>query len=136
MVIVGLETLTSIEELPRICATIGGERVAFSVDLRSGRPIAAPNAAHSTWSATDFAVRAAEAGACSMIVLDLARVGTSVGVDVELMTAMRQAAPSVRLFAGGGVRGHADLDALAAAGCDGALVATALINGAIRPSAL
>jgi len=38
----------------------------------------------------------------------------------------------VALFAGGGVRNAEDLDALARAGCDGALVATALLSGALR----
>jgi phosphoribosylformimino-5-aminoimidazole carboxamide ribotide isomerase len=39
------------------------------------------------------------------------------------------AAPHVALFAGGGVRGPDDLARLADAGCDGALVATALHDG-------
>jgi phosphoribosylformimino-5-aminoimidazole carboxamide ribotide isomerase len=65
-------------------------------------------------------------------VLDLARVGSGSGVDLELMSAVRRAAPRVALFAGGGVRNAEDLDALARAGCDGALVATALLSGALR----
>ena len=39
--------------------------------------------------------------------------------------------PELELLAGGGVRGAADLRALAAAGTSGALVATALHGGAI-----
>ena len=60
--------------------------------------------------------------------LDLARVGTDAGVDVELLADVRRAVPSVTLFAGGGVRGESDLELLASVGCDGALVATALIG--------
>jgi phosphoribosylformimino-5-aminoimidazole carboxamide ribotide isomerase len=78
------------------------------------------------------AERAAEAGAGTIIVLDLARVGTACGVDLELMAAVRRAAPGLGLFAGGGVRSAADLDQLARTGCDGALVATALLSGALR----
>ena len=38
-VIVGLETLPSFDVLADICAEIGGDRVAFSLDLRDGQPI-------------------------------------------------------------------------------------------------
>ena len=72
------------------------------------------------------------AGVASIIVLDVGRVGRGVGIDVDLMPAVRKAAPGVALFAGGGVRNTSDLDVLAASGCDGALVATALLEGRIR----
>ena len=42
---------------------------------------------------------------------------------------VRRAVPDVALLAGGGVRGPEDLQRLADAGCDGALVATALHDG-------
>jgi phosphoribosylformimino-5-aminoimidazole carboxamide ribotide isomerase len=79
-------------------------------------------------------MRAAAAGASTVIVLDLARVGTGAGVDLRLMEAVREAAPGVALIAGGGVRDAADLHALAAVGCDGALVATALLSGVLDAS--
>jgi uncharacterized protein related to proFAR isomerase len=44
---------------------------------------------------------------------------------------LRAALPGVELIAGGGVRDQTDLDRLAVAGADGALVATALHRGAI-----
>ena len=43
-VVVGLETLSSYEALAEICAAVGGEHVAFSLDLRDGEPIIAPGA--------------------------------------------------------------------------------------------
>ena len=132
VVIVGLETLTSLDALVAICQAIGGDRVAFSVDLRNSVPVTVPGAEHSRWSAGEIARSAADCGVSSIIVLDLARVGSGSGVDLELMSAVRRAAPRVALFAGGGVRNAEDLDALARAGCDGALVATALLSGALR----
>jgi phosphoribosylformimino-5-aminoimidazole carboxamide ribotide isomerase len=78
-----------------------------------------------------MASRAAVAGAGAVIVLDLARVGTGSGLDLALLTRVREAAPGVTLLAGGGVRGSEDLVRLAAAGCDGALVATALHDGGL-----
>jgi phosphoribosylformimino-5-aminoimidazole carboxamide ribotide isomerase len=131
-VIVGLETLTSLDALFGISEAIGGRRVAFSVDLRDGMPITLPGSEHSRWSAAEIAANAAEAGVGTIIVLDLARVGSGRGPDLELMTAMRRAVPEAALFAGGGVRSAEDVDVLARLGCDGALVATALLSGSLR----
>jgi|RhiMetdeSRZDD1v2_1073273.scaffolds.fasta_scaffold63998_2 phosphoribosylformimino-5-aminoimidazole carboxamide ribotide isomerase len=130
--IVGLETLSSFAHLEEICSTIGGERIAFSVDLRNGVPIALPDVVPGTWAAADVASRAARAGATSIILLDLARVGTGSGIDLDLIGAVRRGLPGVTLLAGGGVRDDADLERLASAGCDGALVATALLAGRIE----
>jgi len=70
-------------------------------------------------------------GVASIIVIDLARVGTGEGIDVRLIAGVRDAAPHTVLLAGGGVRGIDDLARLRDAGCDGALVATALHDGRI-----
>jgi D-alanyl-D-alanine carboxypeptidase/D-alanyl-D-alanine-endopeptidase (penicillin-binding protein 4) len=40
-VIVGLETLTSFDELARICTTVGGERVAFAFLMNGVYPASA-----------------------------------------------------------------------------------------------
>jgi phosphoribosylformimino-5-aminoimidazole carboxamide ribotide isomerase len=131
-VVVGLETLPSFEALTEIVQVVGGQRVAFSLDLRGGVPIVPPTVAHAASSASEIAQRAADAGVGTIIVLDLARVGTGAGIDLDLIAAARRAAPGVAVFAGGGVRSSEELTQLAAAGCDGALVATALLSGALR----
>ena len=131
-IIVGLETLPSLDALAAISQASGRRRVAFSVDLRNGMAITLPGVEHARWSAAEIARSGAERGVGTVIVLDLARVGTGTGPDLELMTAIRRAVPHVALFAGGGVRSADDVDALARAGCDGALVATALLSGALR----
>jgi phosphoribosylformimino-5-aminoimidazole carboxamide ribotide isomerase len=130
-VVVGLETLQSFEALDAICAGVGGDRVAFSLDLRGGEPVAGREVPRET--PERLAARAAHAGAGSIIVIDLARVGTRAGLDFELLARVREATPGVTLLAGGGVRGAEDLETLAGAGCDGVLVATAL--DALYPSA-
>ena len=132
VVVVGLETLPSFEVLGEICDTIGGERVAFSLDLRGGQPITDGIGAGD--SALRLAERAASAGAAAIIVLDLARVGTGQGLDLVLIGEVRKAAPYVTLLAGGGVRGQEDLTLLEEIGCDGALVGTALISGDLKIS--
>jgi phosphoribosylformimino-5-aminoimidazole carboxamide ribotide isomerase len=129
-VVVGLETLQSFDALAAICAAVGGDRVAFSLDLRSGQPLTRAgfdNPGEATPNV--LAARAAEAGVSSVIVIDLARVGAAAGLDLEMIAAVREAVPQLTLLAGGGVRGAQDLAALADIGCDGALVATALLDG-------
>ncbi len=128
-VVVGLETLTSFEALASICATVGGDRVAFSLDLRDGRAIYRPGMLATDTSVGTIAARAANAGAATLIVIDLARVGMSTGLDVAMIAGVRQAAPAVSLIAGGGIRGLDDVVRLAAAGCDGVLIASALHDG-------
>ncbi|HUQ79912.1 MAG TPA: HisA/HisF-related TIM barrel protein [Gemmatimonadaceae bacterium] len=131
-VIVGLETLTDFAALDDICARVGGVRVIFSIDLRDGVSLARPNVASSFATIDDVARRVAESGVRTAIVLDLARVGTGAGVDLDIVRSIRAAAPTLTLLAGGGVREQGDLVALAGAGCDGALVATALQRGSIK----
>jgi len=130
-VVVGLETLPSFDALREICATIGGNRVAFSLDLREGQPIAVDGIFEE--SPELLAGRAADASAGSVIVIDLARVGTRAGIDFDLLGRIRAATSGLTLVAGGGISGPQDLERLAALGCDGALVATAL--DALYPSA-
>lgn len=126
-VVVGLETLGSWEALRAICSGVGSDRVTFSLDLRDGEPLA--SGAGQLPDPAGCAARAADAGVQSIIVIDLARVGTGAGLDMDLIARVREAAPDAMLLAGGGVRGFDDLRRLAAAGCDGVLVATALLDG-------
>ena len=129
-VIVGLETLRSWDALGEMCAAVGGSRLAFSLDLRGGAPLVQDDIQPGE-PAHILAARAADAGVESIIVIDLARVGTGVGIDLGLVGVVREAAPRVTLLAGGGVSGVGDLLELADVGCDGALVATALHDGRI-----
>ncbi len=131
-VIVALETLPSFEALREVCDAVGGDRVVFSLDLREGQPIvAAGSDIAGKASASQLATRAADVGASAVMVIDLARVGTSRGIDLDLIERVRKAAAGLVLVAGGGVRGLEDLASLADAGCDAALVATALQDGRI-----
>ena len=132
-VVIGLETLGSFDALAAVCAAAGGEHVAFSLDLRNGEPVAPCLAVPSREPAHRLAARAADAGVGAVIVIDLARVGTATGPDADLIARVRAAAPAPILIAGGGVRGIDDLARLADAGCDGALVASALLDGRLGP---
>ena len=128
-VIAGLESIASPERLAEILFVVGPDRLVFSLDLKQGQSLAVGEA----WSgmlpaaivaaAIDFGVR-------RLIVLDLADVGVGGGVrTLELCRQLRAAHPHCELIAGGGVRGPADLELMRAAGCDAALVASALHDG-------
>lgn len=121
-VIVGTETLTdagALDDLPD---------AVLSVDLRDGRTLSRDPrlAGLPALDAVTLLNPLRE-----VIVLDLARVGTSAGPDVALIAELHAAFPDLVLLAGGGVRDAADLRALADAGAAGALVATALHRGAL-----
>ena len=129
-VVVGLETLVSWAALAEIAGTIGPARTVFSLDLRDGTPLGhLVPAVGSSVPAT--AARAVASGAGSVLVIDVAHVGMATGPDVMLLRSIRHAIPDVPFLAGGGVRGAADLALLAACGCDGALVATAIHDGRV-----
>jgi phosphoribosylformimino-5-aminoimidazole carboxamide ribotide isomerase len=131
-VVVGLETLQGVGDLASIVTAVGGDRVVFSLDLRHGRPVVqAGLQALAASDAESLAVRAVEAGAGAILLLDLGRVGTGGGVDLRLLAALRRTVGSSELLAGGGVRTPRDLDRMRDAGCDGALVASALHAGEI-----
>ena len=131
-VIVGLETLPSFEVLANICTALGNEPVVFSLDLRDGEPMVTNGVQlPSALSPESIAKTAASSGVGTLIVIDLARVGTGRGLDVDLLKRIRAAAPDLSLIAGGGVREWDDLVSVAKSGCNGALLATALHNGRI-----
>jgi phosphoribosylformimino-5-aminoimidazole carboxamide ribotide isomerase len=126
--VAGLETLTGLNELHRLCAEHGSERIVFSLDLKEGRPFGN----RSVWGADvwDIAARALACGVRRLIVLDLARVGTAAGAGTEeLCSRLVVAYPGVEVTAGGGVRGVQDLRRLRQLGVRGVLVASALHDG-------
>lgn len=130
-VVVGLETLDTFDTLRAITAR---GPVCFSLDLRHGTLVAMPSLLAelrhpSTLTVTESAV---QAGASEILVLDLGRVGSQSGPNCAVLAELHAVFPHMRLLAGGGVRNRQDLAALAAAGCQAALVATALHEGSVR----
>ncbi|MBA3497842.1 MAG: nickel transporter [Gemmatimonadales bacterium] len=134
-VVIGLESLRAFTDLADIVRAVGGERVIFSVDLRLGRPILHEEmrdlAGTGPPDVLSVAAQAVEAGVRGLLVLDLARIGTGCGTDLGLLGELRARFPSVRLLTGGGVLARRDLDRMREAGCDGALVASAIHAGTI-----
>jgi len=133
-VVVGLESLHAFSDLEAIVRLIGPSRVVFSLDLRLGSPLLHPameDAAGAHPDAMGLAAQAVETGVRSLLVLDIGRVGTGCGVDLGLLEGLRRRFERERLLAGGGVLTRRDLDRMRDAGCDAALVASALHTGRI-----
>jgi phosphoribosylformimino-5-aminoimidazole carboxamide ribotide isomerase len=134
-VVVGLETLPSFGALAAIVQTHGRHRVVFSLDLRAGQPVVRPGAPHQMGPLA-LVGEAVRAGVPAVIVLDLARVGLGEGVDLALGAEIRRAYPGLELLVGGGISSMRDLAGAAAAGYDGALVASALHDGRLDAAGL
>jgi phosphoribosylformimino-5-aminoimidazole carboxamide ribotide isomerase len=134
-VVVGLETLTSFDALAAIVRAHGRKRVVFSLDLRGGEPVVLPGAPHRA-PARALVDMAVQAGVGAVVVIDVARVGSGSGLDLELCADIRHAHQDLELLAGGGIASPQDLAAAAAAGCDGALVASALHDGRLDAASL
>jgi phosphoribosylformimino-5-aminoimidazole carboxamide ribotide isomerase len=131
--IVGLESLQSPQIIGELVHQFGPGSVAFSLDLAAGRALSRlawhwrADLAHEPLEIARSVVRM---GMERLIVLDLADVGMGRGPrTLELCRTIRSEFAHVELIAGGGVRGLDDLKAIADAGCDAALVASALHDG-------
>lgn len=132
--VIGLESLESPDELTALCHHTPDP--IFSLDLKSGSTLL-KCAAWRELSPVEIAVAAFDCGVRDMIVLDLADVGVGQGTrTLSLCREIRQKLAVRELIAGGGVRSVHDLTILADAGCDAALVASALHDGRLTPSQL
>ncbi|MCX9082039.1 MAG: HisA/HisF-related TIM barrel protein [Candidatus Methanoperedens sp.] len=65
-----------------------------------------------------------------IVIIDLSKVGTSAGINEDLLREIKEISTHNILF-GGGIRDMNDIDALKEIGISGALVATAVHNGKI-----
>lgn len=137
-VIMGTETLSRLEELETALESLGSDRVAISLDSRQGKIVSlAPELAGLT--PPQALEKLLGLAARHFILLELERVGSQSGPSRDLIvdclrcleTHSLTGPDSASLLVGGGISGYDDLRWLKAAGISGALVATALHNGAL-----
>jgi phosphoribosylformimino-5-aminoimidazole carboxamide ribotide isomerase len=129
-VIIGAETLSSLENLNILRASIPANRLIFSLDMQAGQMLS---------RCSDLAkmrpIKALEmlqlAGWRTVILLDLARVGTGSGIDFTLASEARRLFPELELIVGGGISQVSELDRLQDLGVAGVLLASALHTGTI-----
>jgi phosphoribosylformimino-5-aminoimidazole carboxamide ribotide isomerase len=131
-VVAGLETVGGPEALAGIVDEAGADRVAFSLDLREGRPMVDTIPRWGTSDPDELALRAVASGVRRIIRLDLARVGTGrgAGSDAPGRITVEGGGP-LEWFVGGGIAGIGEIRTLSRAGFDGVLVGSALHDGRI-----
>ncbi len=131
-VIIGAETLKSLDALDEIPSGLDPDRLIFSLDCRNGE-ILSKCSDLASLSPMKALERLYSSGWREIILLDLARVGSGRGIDSSLIIEAQARFPELTLLAGGGITGPEELSRLQSLGVAGVLVATALHNGTIGP---
>jgi phosphoribosylformimino-5-aminoimidazole carboxamide ribotide isomerase len=104
--------------------------VTVSIDIKQNKLLTSDPELPS--SPVDAAKMISEAGIAELIVLNLDRVGTAAGIDLELLKQIKfQVSGKTKVIVGGGIRDEEDLKTLEKIGVNGAIVATAIYNGSI-----
>ncbi len=133
-VIVGTAAFAEDDALARFAGEFG-DALVVAIDCRDGR-IAVRGWGESAGLGVDEAVdRCAAAGVARLHCTAIDRDGTLAGPDLALLRRVVERS-SLRVVAAGGVSSESDLDAIAATGCEGAVVGRALLEGRIPLSAL
>jgi len=133
-VIIGTETLPSLDLIEKIVEAVGKNRITSSVDMRDGKIFGESKAVRSL-SPLGLIRKLEEQGLQKFILLELSKVGTFQGLNLTLIREI------LKTFAGefivaGGVRDIHDLQQVENLGAYGALLATALHTNRISKDEL
>jgi phosphoribosylformimino-5-aminoimidazole carboxamide ribotide isomerase len=126
-IVIGSETLGSLDFLGQAVKSFGEEKIVVSIDLKEGKLLSASEAIASM-DAVSFAQELRKIGIDQIILLDLDRVGTEHGINLALLRSVLEKT-GVEVLVGGGIRSLQELEQLRKLGVSGALVATILHNG-------
>ena len=132
-VVVGTAAFSAEDALDRFAHGLG-EALVVAVDVRSGLVAVGGWTETTTISVEDALARCRTAGVPRLLCTAIERDGTLAGPDLDLLG--RVCGSSVAVLAAGGVRSHADLAGIEAAGCAGAVVGRALLEGRLPLSTL
>jgi phosphoribosylformimino-5-aminoimidazole carboxamide ribotide isomerase len=126
-VVVGTAAL-AVEDAPARFARALGDRLVVALDARDGRVAVAGWTEETGVPVAEAAERCADAGVARVLCTAIDRDGTLSGPDLELLRRIVDAS-GVPVLAAGGIATPDDLDAVAALGCEGAVVGRALLDG-------
>jgi phosphoribosylformimino-5-aminoimidazole carboxamide ribonucleotide (ProFAR) isomerase len=132
-VLVGTAALT--EPGPQAFADVLGDRLVVALDARDGRVAVRGWTAGTGETVEHAARRCARAGVARLHCTAVERDGMLSGPDLELLASV-VAASELPVVAAGGIATTADLEAVAAAGCEAAVVGRALFEGSLPLSVL
>ncbi len=128
-IVIGTETLQSKGFVDEAVRLFGSERVIVSLDLK-GEKVLVQSGFDGSKDPVRLLNEFKEMGVSKVIVLDLARVGSGEGVNVDFLKKVLKTV-AIDIYVGGGVRDLKDLVKLKNLGVSGVLVATALHEGKI-----
>src|SRR5690606_12154788 len=118
-------------------AVFGGDRITVALDTRQDGAGVWQLPVHG-WtenagtSLDQLLPRYVDAGLRHLLCTDIARDGMLSGPNLELYAHLAQLAPDVAVQASGGVRDAADVAGACAAGCAGAVLGRALLEGRLQ----
>ncbi len=112
-----------------------GDRLVVAIDVRDGRVAVGGWTQTTTITADEAADRCRDAGVPRVLCTAIDRDGTLDGPDVELLERICERA-GIPVLAAGGVRSQHDLAAIESAGCEGAIVGRAFLEGLLPLSVL
>jgi len=126
-IVIGSETLNSLDFVSQAVSTFGEDRVVVSIDQKAGKVLSASEAI-ALMDAVSVAQKLASLSVRQLILLDLDRVGTEHGINRTVLRNILETT-GVEVLVGGGIRSLQELEELRTLGISGALVATVLHNG-------
>ena len=136
-VVIGSLAVREPEQVLAWLAEFGAERLTIALDTRQGEDGVWRLPVHGWTETADvtldaLASRYAQAGMKHLLCTDISRDGMLSGPNVELYAHLAKLLPGVAVQASGGVRDAADIRAAKAAGCGGAVLGKALLEGRLQ----
>ncbi len=133
-VVIGTETLRSLDFVDQAVKSFGEDRVVVSIDLKKGKVMCVSESIRSMnpiW----LAQKLVKIGVSQIILLDLDRVGTKRGANIEVLKEVLKRTKA-KVLVGGGIGSIKDLEELKSLEVYGVLVATALHSGKLKVNEL
>ena len=109
-IVIGSETLGSLDFLGQAVKAFGEGKVVVSIDLKEGKVLSVSEAIASM-DAVSFAQELRKIGIDQIILLDLDRVGTEHGINLALLRSVLEKT-GVKVLVGGGIRSLQELEEL------------------------
>jgi len=128
-IVIGSETLKSLDFVSQAVGTFGADKIVVSIDQKKGK-LLSDSEAIASMEVVSFGKKLASVGVRQIILLDLDRVGTEHGINLSLIRTILEQT-GVDLLVGGGIKSLYELEDLRSLGVSGALVATVLHNGKV-----
>lgn len=128
---VGSIALRAPETLQRWFEAYGPERFLLGADVREGRIAISGWLEQTQVGILDFLSTWMARGVTEAFCTDVGCDGRLEGPSLDLYRSIRETHPGLGLIASGGVSGIADLEALRAIGCTGAIVGKAIYEGRV-----